>query len=834
MNKKYSYNYFKKGRAEKLVKKLSIIIGLFFVMQISLGSLLLTAALPYKAQAESRIANPSLDRSCGIDIVLIVDSSSSMYGQPLQQEKEAFKTFINAFLPKTPTEIAIVNFNTIASIVQNFSNDAGVLSVAIDGISTSPNPDHPDYTGLSIKYTNWEDALAKAHSLFSSGRPDKSKLYVFASDGNPNRTGPSGTTDTQTNAVYKAAGQADQIKNDGVRIISLGIGETVISANLQTVSGPVVAPPAPIDKDADVIMTGFHDLAANLAALADELCSGTVTIRKFVNNSPAAGWDFSLSATNSDPAQSVDTTDQNGFITFNLDIPNDKADLIITESPQTNRWLERVECEIDDTAVPIARNGYEISGLQMDNSDNVYCAFYNQIATGTITITKKTSPDTAFEFGFEGDLGDFNLNGSVQPATSSRQFDNLLAGEYTITENQIDNWKLASIVCQGDNNQNSTVSIASSSVHLFLDGGENIYCEFTNNEISPTISGSKYKDIDGLASTTADQSPFAGWLINLYSASATTTPVATTTTGSDGYYFFDHLDFGEYIVGEENREHWTALSTTAIAVTINADKPLSENNNFINHPESYCGDSIKDETEQCDNGAANGSCPAACSLSCQTNQCGGPGPGPYCGDNSCNNNETCSNCAQDCGSCGGPVPLCIFSGTCNQTASTPETPIVLGESGQPILQISKTINKKVVNPGDNGVEYTIAVKNIGNLAAYAVEVKDVLPVGLLHADDNGGNMVWKLGDLASGAEKIINYKVNVASDVKAGDYKNIATAQATNHGPVSAAAILVVEEVEVLAATGFNYTELISLFVLFMILWSSPVFLRQQTVKISD
>ena len=41
-----------------------------------------------------------------------------------------------------------------------------------------------------------------------------------------------------------------------------------------------------------------------------------------------------------------------------------------------------------------------------------------------------------------------------------------------------------------------------------------------------------------------------------------------------------------------------------------------------------CGDGAVGPGEQCDNGSANGVCPAACSAACTVNSCGGPTPPP--------------------------------------------------------------------------------------------------------------------------------------------------------------------------------------------------------------
>ena len=54
-------------------------------------------------------------------------------------------------------------------------------------------------------------------------------------------------------------------------------------------------------------------------------------------------------------------------------------------------------------------------------------------------------------------------------------------------------------------------------------------------------------------------------------------------------------------------------------------------NNCVSYPSGgVCGDGQKNLNEQCDTGSARGSCPATCSLSCTTNDCGGVPPVGEC------------------------------------------------------------------------------------------------------------------------------------------------------------------------------------------------------------
>ena len=216
--------------------------------------------------------NPTLPQSCGMDIVLVIDSSGSIDSTELSQMKTALNSYVSAFLPGTPTEIAVVEFDTSATVTQGFTSSASTLNTAINAAVSGGN-------------TNWDDAIYKARSLFPNRvNPD---LMVFASDGNPNRRGghtalghsATITSVTESVAMDWAIEEANAAKSAGIRVVGLGIGSDLNVLNMEAISGTNVSPPSAIDSSVDVITTKFSTLAGDLASLANNQC-GTATPTK--------------------------------------------------------------------------------------------------------------------------------------------------------------------------------------------------------------------------------------------------------------------------------------------------------------------------------------------------------------------------------------------------------------------------------------------------------------------------------------------------------------------------------------------------------------------------
>ncbi|MBN2095292.1 MAG: VWA domain-containing protein [Candidatus Aenigmarchaeota archaeon] len=304
--------------------------------------------------SECLVYNPALPSSCGIDIALIIDNSGSIDNSELTAMKNAFKGFVDAFLPDTPTHIAVVKFNTDGDLVLDYSGDATEIKNAIDSVSTSDG------------YTNWDDGLKEAQDEFdNSPKPD---LYVFASDGQPNRHGDP-AVDGEPESLAAAIERANQLKLSGVRIITLGIGVTGDGAsNLKAISS----------EDA-YYSSGFDTLADDLADLADELCGGTITVRKLVDGSPAGGWEFSASVTDGESIPATSTTGEDGFIdpVFDINITDTVSTVDITETPKQGYNFVSAACK-DQDENPVGTPGVgTVTGIVIGPNDAVYCEFNN-------------------------------------------------------------------------------------------------------------------------------------------------------------------------------------------------------------------------------------------------------------------------------------------------------------------------------------------------------------------------------------------------------------------------------------------------------------------------
>ena len=330
----------------------------------------------------SAAKNPELGKSCGLDVSLVMDSSGTINTTELNQMKSALRGFVNS-LSATPSQFSVVDFDTAATVRQVFTNDAGLANDKID-LATSG--------GL----TNWENALIAAQSTFDPRPVDShANLVIFASDGNPNKYGSgqgSGGFFDQA-ALDAAVVKANNIKNSGIRIVTLGIGSDVSPEHLQKISGDAAS-------GSYYNAANFDQLATVLQDIATDLCGGTITVTKRIGTPDnwipgQSGWTFSVGG------QTGKQTDSNGQ-TEAVELANGAYDVIETVKAGEYSFGSAICTGASNNGVAV-QNG--VTGIQLGTNDQdiVSCVFYN-----TLNISEPVCGNNKLESGEACDDGNTN------------------------------------------------------------------------------------------------------------------------------------------------------------------------------------------------------------------------------------------------------------------------------------------------------------------------------------------------------------------------------------------------------------------------------------------
>ena len=157
-------------------------------------------------------------------VVLTFDSSGSMQGAAINQAREAGKSLVGELGPND--QVAVMTFSDSVQVIQPFTNDAGALNAAIDGIQA---------TGNTALY----DAVVAAAQTVPGGA--QRRAIVLLSDGLD-----AGGVSQSDRAASLATAQSS-----GIQFFLIGLADSIDQAYLQELAnvtrGQLFVAPSPAD-----------------------------------------------------------------------------------------------------------------------------------------------------------------------------------------------------------------------------------------------------------------------------------------------------------------------------------------------------------------------------------------------------------------------------------------------------------------------------------------------------------------------------------------------------------------------------------------------------------
>lgn len=152
--------------------------------------------------SEIPVTIPTRTTSSERDIVLVLDTSGSMSGTPLDETKKASNKFVDTILEEDAS-IGVVTYDSNSDKKCDFSNSKNSLDSVINELGTGGS-------------TNMEAGMRTADEMLSQSSAEK-KIIVLMSDGEPN----DGLVGDELISY------ADELKKKGIYIYTLGFFESV-------------------------------------------------------------------------------------------------------------------------------------------------------------------------------------------------------------------------------------------------------------------------------------------------------------------------------------------------------------------------------------------------------------------------------------------------------------------------------------------------------------------------------------------------------------------------------------------------------------------------------
>lgn len=367
--------------------------------------------------------NPALVDKCGLDIALVMDTSASMSNEDMANQRAAADTFIDS-LVGTPSRVATFSFAATSPDTGN-PNTPELHSVSTQDGANRVKDQYAAWTASTVGGTNWDqafDAVYQAAPHYDA--------VIFLTDGNPTVFGdpPQGSNATNTfRDVEEGIFSANAVKRENSRVIAFGVGSGVEGAgalNLRAISGPVafqsgVTQPGAADY---YQTTNFQEAGADLRALAQQQCLGSLSVVKRIvppdntgedisgATNAGAGWVFNASSTSGAgglPSSLVTGDDGTGAVSFQPSYPpgSDYIDMTVDEEQHAGYTLvtqggQNAVCHNLETGdqVPVQNTtgqgglGFKVAEVPYDQA--ISCVVYNRAPQmSDITVHKRWNID---------------------------------------------------------------------------------------------------------------------------------------------------------------------------------------------------------------------------------------------------------------------------------------------------------------------------------------------------------------------------------------------------------------------------------------------------------
>lgn len=504
-----------------------------------------TAGLLERSDTQTRastvsvpLTNPKIVPTCepGLKIAIQMDISSSVNNYK-SSYRDSLHDLVDG-LVGTGTQISLFTFGNVSPVRVSGTNWESPTPRNVDTDAEAIKNSITTFTGnQGTQRTNWDAGFQR---LSEANEQYDYDLVLFITDGAPNvvrADNSNGYTDPAGNnvavqSIDEAILSANELKNDGVRIATVGVGSGVqgeVVRNLQTVSG--------LTANSDYYVGQWDELGTYLQSIVEAAnCSLPVTVSKTtvseegVTTTDAEGWDFLAEKTDGSDAEVTLRGDSeqtsgsgfNGRPKWNLDFTEpdgQTAGLTLQETSVLEGYtFTGASCTIEGTQVPaedlevdLQDRTVTIEGLSA-TSGAVHCTFTNTEQSATqLTLYK----DFDTSYGAPEVEADWTLT-AASAAAGTLEFEHgetqdVEPGTYTISE-FLTNYPDDAISAHGYSLQQITCSTAGGEPTplgedqtIELAKGSVVACTLTNEDLPGSVSWLKDSALgDALADTEWD------------------------------------------------------------------------------------------------------------------------------------------------------------------------------------------------------------------------------------------------------------------------------------------------------------------------------------------
>ena len=289
------------------------------------------------------------DGAKNLDIIMVIDDSGSMTGQKMNQVKADATELVNTLLTNPENRVALITFDSTASIMSNLTNDKIVITSLISSIPTYGS-------------TNYNQGLLKALEVLDGYEklPNRNLVLLFLTDGFPNMETPNEIAQykaLKTNYPYIVVNGIQYEMDDTILQPIIDISDNQYIANMDSLNNVLFeAATVPYTYDNFMITDYINDDLWTIAGLDSIMASfGTVELADDGQSAQKIVWDMSgFFRAGGTAKMTIDINLKKELYNQNLLLPTNKHEEIRTTLAESSGE------NIDSTLTPILKSNYYV------------------------------------------------------------------------------------------------------------------------------------------------------------------------------------------------------------------------------------------------------------------------------------------------------------------------------------------------------------------------------------------------------------------------------------------------------------------------------------------
>lgn len=299
-----------------------------------------------KARITFDLDTVAIEKNIAKDVIFVLDTSTSMTGRKINQVKEDTKELVESLLDNTNNRVALITFQTNATLVSAFTNDKAYILNEVENLAPAGS-------------TNYYQGLRQVETILNQYEwsANRDVIVLFLTDGYPNVDVPNQITEYQylkKNYPQLVINGVQYEMGDVILEPIQQISDNQFLADIQTLNNILFeASIASVSYDDFVITDYINDTYFEIDSIDSIQVSNGSYHLEWEENIPKVIWNVDRLRSGSSATMTIDVTLKAEYVNQGGTYPTNHKETIYSN-------IEEIEEDITSDKTPILAEEYKV------------------------------------------------------------------------------------------------------------------------------------------------------------------------------------------------------------------------------------------------------------------------------------------------------------------------------------------------------------------------------------------------------------------------------------------------------------------------------------------